>query len=146
MHLYVIHSHCLSFLTDPAAAARARPYLRRFSVQDPKLRQFQTRNISNFRRIASLPLRSKRPVLRTRSDAQTPDTSGSMSKGKTRLVGELSPTGIDRGLCVSSFMKPRWHDYSRFHKTFAKIFQISFQSSQVRCEVQKFILKFKNQL
>ena len=35
--------------------------------------------------------------------------------------------------------------YSRFHKTFAKIFQISFQSSQVRCEVQKFILKFKSQ-
>ena len=35
--------------------------------------------------------------------------------------------------------------YSWFHKTFAKIFQISFQSSQVRCEVQKFILKFKSQ-
>ena len=31
--------------------------------------------------------------------------------------------------------------YSRFHKTFAKIFQILFQSSQVHCEVQKFILR-----
>ena len=96
------HSRCLSFLSDPAAAARARPYLRRYSVQDPKLRQFQTRNISNFRRTASLPTRSKRPVLRTQSGARskTPDPSDSMSRGKTRLVGELSPTGIDRGMSV----------------------------------------------
>ncbi|XP_028408514.1 PH and SEC7 domain-containing protein 1-like [Dendronephthya gigantea] len=83
---------------DTAAAARARPYLRRFSVQDPKLKQFQTRNAGNIRRSASLPSRSKRPVILTRSDAQSRTPEGTMSKGKTRIVGqETSPTGIDKG-------------------------------------------------
>ena len=101
--VFFLTTFSLSFNLDLAAVARARPYLRRFSVQDPKLQQFQTRNISNFRRTASLPSRSKRPVLRTRSDAQfrAPDTPCNMLRGKTRIVGQAtSPTGMDRGMCL----------------------------------------------
>ena len=84
---------------DPAAVARARPYLRRYSVPDPKLNQFQTK----FRRSASLPTRTKRPVLRNRCGTQstTSHSSGNMSKGKTRILGQpISPTGIDRGMVI----------------------------------------------
>ena len=38
--------------------------------------------------------------------------------------------------CRSEIFSREEGIYSRFHKAFAKIFQISFQSSQVRCEVQ----------
>lgn len=90
------------FLVDPAAAARARPHLRRYSVEDPKKASFQHRNISNFRRTASLPTRSTRSKFLNPNQESTlvkeNNTTGRMTKGRPRVVGEAdSLTGIEKG-------------------------------------------------